>query len=76
MPSAVCSASSRTSSAPIRAKNSELETTLGPARPPLFVVEKNQVDVRAVVQLLATQLAQPEHHERRGFSAGSSCGAP
>ena len=46
------SASSRTISPPIRAKNSAFETTLGPVGLALVVVEEDQVDVGAVVELL------------------------
>ena len=46
---------------------------------PLVVVEEDQVDVRAVVELLAAELAQPEHHEprraRRRRPRGTPCRA-
>jgi len=59
-------ASRRTSSLPILAKNSELETTLGPMSL-VGVKEKDEVDIRAVVKLLAAQLAQPSTRTAQGL---------
>ena len=58
--------------APHPRKELGVRDDLGPGRLAVFVVEEYQIDVGAVVELLAAELSQPQHDEPGGRTARAS----